>query len=95
MKTERYLQTIGDEMGPESARKAPEIKSPDVDGQLPRPTSEQEVVQAIRRNPADLLGDRLSPQRLAEIRHRLATGVYNTPAVALEVAMRMLQHGEF
>ena len=95
MRTERLLHPIGDEIGSESERKAPETRSPDAGAQVPRPTSEQEIVQAIRRNPADVLGERLSPQRVAEIRHRLATGVYNTPAVALEVAMRMLQHGEF
>ena len=38
--------------------------------------------------------ERLSPARIAEIRMRLETGVYNSPDVVSELAMRMLESGD-
>jgi hypothetical protein len=36
----------------------------------------------------------MSPQRLAEIRQRIAEGTYNLPEVAEQVARRMLARGD-
>ncbi|MCC6929940.1 MAG: hypothetical protein IT359_13240 [Gemmatimonadaceae bacterium] len=38
--------------------------------------------------------ERLSPARIAEIRMRLETGVYNSPDVIGELAMRLLESGD-
>jgi hypothetical protein len=44
--------------------------------------------------PADAVGDELTEERIAEIRARIASGAYNSPEVAEEIARRMLESGD-
>jgi hypothetical protein len=38
--------------------------------------------------------ERLSPERISEIRMRLETGAYNSPDVMNELAMRLIDSGD-
>lgn len=44
--------------------------------------------------PADRALERLSTERIAEIRLRLETGAYGSPDVMQELAMRLLESGD-
>jgi hypothetical protein len=46
------------------------------------------------RRPADMSAERLTDARVAEIRARIARGVYRSRAVAEEVARRLLESGD-
>ena len=39
-------------------------------------------------------GEELTPERIAELRQRIREGVYDSPAVAEEVARRVLESGD-
>ncbi len=43
----------------------------------------------------DRLLERLGPRRISEIRTRLASGAYNSPEVITQLALRLLESGEF
>jgi hypothetical protein len=56
--------------------------------------SERSVAPSAPAMRADVSLDRLSPERVAEIRHRLETGAYGSLEVMTELAVRMLDSGD-
>jgi hypothetical protein len=74
--------------GSTSATRAAEVLPADDRG------TAMEIEMSIGSGVADRGLERLSPERIAEIRHRLKHGHYALPAVLTQVAMRLLQSGE-
>ncbi len=66
-----------------------EIDAPDASS-----GSERSVAPVAPAMRADAALDRLSPERVAEIRTRLQTGAYSSFEVVTELAVRMLQSGD-
>lgn len=60
----------------------------------PRTANAGRSPSLARRRPADAIGDELSEERIAEIRARIASGAYNGPEVAAEIARRLLESGD-
>jgi anti-sigma28 factor (negative regulator of flagellin synthesis) len=59
------------------------------------PADRVEISQEARERAANLESvSGLSPERVAEIRHRIATGAYNAPEVLESIAQRMLESGD-
>jgi len=56
--------------------------------------SERAPSRPVQRIRADAVGDELTEERIAEIRARIASGAYNSPEVAEEIARRMLESGD-
>ena len=56
--------------------------------------SERSVAPSAPTMHADVTLDRLSPERVAEIRTRLETGAYGSYEVMTELAIRMLDSGD-
>jgi hypothetical protein len=56
--------------------------------------SERSVAPPVPAMHADVALDRLSPERIAEIRTRLETGAYGSLEVMTELAIRMLDSGD-
>ena len=57
-------------------------------------TTERTVRYHAGTTQADRALERLSPQRIEELRMRLETGAYNSPEVMTELAMRLLESGD-
>ena len=60
----------------------------------PRATSSRRARPHPRRAPADTVGDELPEERIAEIRRRIAAGVYDSREVLDEVARRLVESGD-
>lgn len=55
--------------------------------------SEREVSPGSSLQSADVALERLSPERVAELRERLESGAYSSYEVVTELAVRMLESG--
>lgn len=58
------------------------------------PRGERSTIHGAPALQTDRLLERLGPRRLAEIRARLASGVYGSPEVLGQLAMRILESGD-
>lgn len=60
----------------------------------PRRADRVEISTEAREKAAQLQVEGLSPERVAEIRQRLADGTYNSPEVIDEVARQIIERGD-
>jgi hypothetical protein len=79
--------------GPEGEGPAP-VRGAEAAGRADRVEISTEGRLLAARLETDPAGEPLAPERAAEIRERIDSGIYDTPEVAAVVARRLLASGE-
>ena len=94
MREEHGLPQDRDAERGETANRVDDPSATQADGTSADLRSDMPAHLSAVSHPADAEEFGLSDEDIATYRHRVANGLYNTPAVADEVARRMLRRGD-